>query len=378
MLSAAAPVVLLLHHGLDNLIGKTGLTLLRYRSGPILAVIDPDHAGGCLREITGIDRAVPVVASMAEALPLLSSAGSRSAGGIDAGTPVAVVGLAPAGGRLDEGVRADLEIALQAGLCLASGLHTRLGDDPHLAALVQPGRWIWDLRQEPADLAVAAARAADLPGHRWLAVGSDMSVGKMSACLELQAAALERGLDARFVGTGQAGILISGRGVALDAVRVDYAAGAVEQAVLAAAEGAGAHTLVLVEGQGSFCHPGSTATLPLLRGSQPTELLLVHRAGQETIRNHPQIPLPPLTELIATVEAMAALARPHQPSPGDAPDTPQGPPKVRAIALNTGHLAAAAAAEAIATAAALTGLPCHDPVRAGGSGLLDALLEQAG
>ena len=372
MLSAAAPVVLLLHHGLDNLVGKTGLTLLRYRSGPILAVIDPDHAGACLREITGIDRAVPVLASMAEALPLLSSAGSSSAGGIDPGAPVAVVGLAPAGGRLDEAVRADLEIALAAGLCLASGLHTRLGDDPQLAALVQPGRWIWDLRQEPADLAVAAARAADLPGQRWLALGSDMSVGKMSACLELQAAALERGLDARFVGTGQAGILISGRGVALDAVRVDYAAGAVEQAVLEAAEGAGSHTLVLVEGQGSFCHPGSSATLPLLRGSQPTALLLVHRAGQETIRNHPHIPLPPLTELIATVEAMAALARPHESS---ATGAPQGPPKVRAIALNTGHLGGEAAAEAIAATAAHTGLPCHDPVRAGGHDLLKALLE---
>ena len=372
MLSAAAPVVLLLHHGLDNLVGKTGLTLLRYRSGPILAVIDPDHAGACLREITGIDRAVPVLASMAEALPLLSTARASSAGGIDPEPPVAVVGLAPAGGRLDEAVRADLKIALQAGLCLASGLHTRLGDDPQLAALVQPGRWIWDLRQEPADLSVAAARAADLPGQRWLAVGSDMSVGKMSACLELQAAALERGLDARFVGTGQAGILISGRGVALDAVRVDYAAGAVEQAVLEAAEGAGSHTLVLVEGQGSFCHPGSSATLPLLRGSQPTALLLVHRAGQETIRNHPHIPLPPLTELIATVEAMAALARPHESS---ATGAPQGPPKVRAIALNTGHLGGEAAAEAIAATAAHTGLPCHDPVRAGGHDLLKALLE---
>ena len=105
-----------------------------------------------------------------------------------------------------------------------------------------------------------------------------MSVGKMSACLELQAAAERRGLDSRFVGTGQAGILIRGRGVALDAVRVDYAAGAVERAVLEAAQGAGPDSLVLVEGQGSFCHPGSTATLPLLRGSQPTALLLVHRA----------------------------------------------------------------------------------------------------
>ena len=54
----------------------------------------------------------------------------------------------------------------------------------------------------------------------------------MSACLELQREGQRQGRDVRFVGTGQAGILISGHGVALDAVRVDYAAGAVEAAVL--------------------------------------------------------------------------------------------------------------------------------------------------
>ncbi|MFZ0407016.1 MAG: DUF1611 domain-containing protein [Cyanobium sp.] len=371
MLSGDAPVVLLQHHGLDNLSGKTGLTLLRYRRGPILAVVDPDHAGACLQEITGIERAVPIVASMTDALPLLPPPLPPPLPPNDGSPPpVAIVGLAPAGGLLPQGVNADLKIALAAGLCLASGLHTRLGEDPGLTALLQPDRWIWDLRQEPADLAVASAQAASLPGRRWLAVGSDMSVGKMSACLELQLAAAIRGLDARFVGTGQAGILISGQGVALDAVRVDYAAGAVERAVLAAAEAAGPDSLVLVEGQGSLCHPGSTATLPLLRGSQPTALLLVHRAGQKTIRNHPDIPLPALGDLITTIEAMAALARPHSAGPGVRP----GPPQVRAIALNTGDLEPAAAAEAIAATAALTGLPCHDPVRAGGGELLEALL----
>jgi uncharacterized NAD-dependent epimerase/dehydratase family protein len=264
-------------------------------------------------------------------------------------------------------MRADLVAALEAGLSVASGLHSRLGDDPELAALVQPGCWIWDLRQEPAGLRVAAAAAAALPCRRVLAVGSDMAVGKMSVCLELQAAARRRGIPVRFVGTGQAGILISGGGVALDAVRVDYAAGAVEAAVLAAAADAPADALVLVEGQGSLCHPGSTATLPLLRGSQPTDLLLVHRAGQTTIRHHPAIPLPPLGELIASVEALAALGRPA----GGADRSP----RVAAVALNTAHLEAAAAAAAIASTAEATGLPCDDPVRQGGGALLEALLE---
>ncbi len=356
MLGADVPIVLLQHRGLDNLSGKTGLAMLRYRPGPIVAVVDPAHPGADLGAVTGIDRPVPVVGSLAEALPFAPA--------------VAVVGLAPSGGRLPEDMAADVAAALGAGLSLASGLHSRLGDDPALAALVHPGRWIWDLRREPPDLAVAAARAAGLPGRRLLAVGTDMSVGKMSTCLELHAAARRRGLDARFVATGQAGILISGSGVALDAVRVDYAAGAVEAAVLAAAADAGPETLVLVEGQGSLCHPGSSATLPLIRGSQPTALLLVHRAGQRTIQRLEGVPLPPLGQLIAALEALAALARPADPA--------LSPPRVEAIALNTAHLDGPAAAAALAATAEETGLPCFDPVRQGGEPLLDGLGQKRG
>jgi uncharacterized NAD-dependent epimerase/dehydratase family protein len=349
MLRPEHRVVLLQHGGLADLSGKTGLTLLRYRRGPVVAVVDPQQAGRCLREVSGIDRDVPVVATLAEALPY--------------GPEVAVVGLAPSGGRLPPPVRADLAAALQAGLSVASGLHSRVADDPELAPLRRDPAWIWDLRREPEGLVVAAARAAALPCRRLLAVGSDMAVGKMSACLELAAAAEQMGIPARFVGTGQAGILISGQGVALDAVRVDYAAGAVEAAVLEAGQGLGAEGLLLVEGQGSLAHPGSTATLPLLRGSQPTELLLVHRAGQRHIKGLPELPIPPLQELIAVVEALAALGR---------SDGLQ--PRVKAVALNTGHLLSEEAERALAAAAADTGLPCADAVRGGGAALLRALL----
>jgi uncharacterized NAD-dependent epimerase/dehydratase family protein len=152
---------------------------------------------------------------------------------------------------------------------------------------------------------------------------------------------------------------------------VDYAAGAVEQAVLAAADlgdsaaPAGPDTWLLVEGQGSLCHPGSTATLPLIRGSQPTDLLLVHRAGQTSIRNHPDVAVPPLNAVIDAVEGLAALGRPAGATP---------PPRVRAIALNTAHLDEAAAQQALEATAATTGLPCSDPVRQGGEGLWEVLL----
>ncbi len=118
-----------------------------------------------------------------------------------------------------------------------------------------------------------------------------------------------------------------------------------------------------MEGQGSLAHPGSTATLPLIRGSQPTDLLLVHRAGQVHLKGLPQLPIPPLPQLIDAVEALAALARPDGQRP-----------RVRAIALNTAQLDAAAAAAALSQTAASTGLPCSDPVRQGAGALLKALL----
>ncbi|MEB3246907.1 MAG: DUF1611 domain-containing protein, partial [Synechococcus sp.] len=41
MLRGDQRIVLLQHGGLDSLTGKTGLAMLRYRSGPVVAVIDP-------------------------------------------------------------------------------------------------------------------------------------------------------------------------------------------------------------------------------------------------------------------------------------------------------------------------------------------------
>ena len=77
-------LVLLQHGGLASLTGKTGLAMLRHRAGPIVAVIDPDHAGQSLQRVTGIERDVPVVADLSAALPYEPE--------------VAVVGLAPSGG----------------------------------------------------------------------------------------------------------------------------------------------------------------------------------------------------------------------------------------------------------------------------------------
>ncbi len=99
-----------------------------------------------------------------------------------------------------------------------------------------PGQPLAKVTGIERDVPVVVDLAAALPCRRLLAVGTNMAVGKVRACLSLLEADQRSEIPARFVGTGQAEILISGEGVALNVVRVDYAAGAVEAAVLWATE----------------------------------------------------------------------------------------------------------------------------------------------
>jgi uncharacterized NAD-dependent epimerase/dehydratase family protein len=344
-ITASHRVAILQHQGILGSNGKTGLTLLRYSPAQIVAVIDHESAGRSLLELTGIDREVPIVASVEAALGMQPD--------------ILAVGIAPPGGALPPEWFEELRLALAAGLSIVNGLHTPLNHHPELPFPLQEGQWIWDVRQEPQGLKIGSAQARQLDCPRVLMVGTDMAIGKMSTGLEVHRLAQKRGLRSQFVATGQAGLMIVGTGIALDAVRVDFAAGAVEQAVMKQGSDC---DLLLVEGQGSLFHPGSTATLPLLRGSQPTHLILVHRAGQTHIKNHPHVPIPPLSEAIALYEAIASAAGALTPS------------RVVAVALNSRDLDEAASRAAIGQIERETGLPCTDPVRFGPEKLLNAIL----
>lgn len=345
-LTADRRVTILQHEGILGPAGKTGLTLLRYSEANIVAVIDRECAGRSLPELTGISRSVPIVESVDQAL--------------DYQPDVLAIGIAPPGGTLPSAWFQEIRKAIAAGLSIVNGLHTALSDHPELRMSLREGQWIWDVRQEPVGLKIGSAQARQLACRRVLAVGTDMAIGKMSTCLELNRSAQQRLLRSKFLATGQAGLMIAGDGVALDAVRVDFAAGAVEQMVMRFGSD---REIVFVEGQGSLLHPGSTATLPLLRGSQPTHLILVHRAGQTHIRNHPQVPIPPLPQVIQMYEMVASAAGAFSEA------------RVVAIALNTRDLNEEKAREAIAQIQEETALPCTDPVRFGADLLLDAVVE---
>jgi uncharacterized NAD-dependent epimerase/dehydratase family protein len=355
MLAPDDRIAILMHNGLKGGKGKTGISLLRYSPQPIVAVIDEtideaiDKIGNeSIRALTGVDCDVPIVASLEAALAFKPT--------------VLAIGLAPSGGKLPEPWYDQVKQAVKAGLSVMNGLHTQMSEDADITAHIQPGRWVWDIRREPEGLTVGGGRARLLSCDRVLTVGTDMSVGKMSASIELNKAASDRGLKSKLVATGQTGIMLTGSGIPLDAIRVDYASGAVEQAVIQAGEGA---DIVFVEGQGSIFNPASTATLPLIRGTQPTHLILVHKAGMTHIQHFTEFELPPLKEVVALYEALANAAGTFAPA------------KVVGIALNTFGLDEAAAREAITQTTAETGLPCTDAVRFGTEPLLAAILSKA-
>ncbi len=345
MLKSSHRLAVLLHEGITGLQGKTGLTLLRYSPAHVVCAIDRTVAGKSLVELTGINRDIPIVDSMQAALSYQPD--------------VLAIGIAPSGGIIPDSWYVELREAVAGGLSIVNGLHTPLANHPELVGLLQPHQWIWDVRQEPLGLKIGSGAAKSLPCKRVLMVGTDMAIGKMSAALELQRTCERRGVKSKFIATGQAGMMISGEGVALDAVRVDYAAGAIEQAVM---RHGNEYDLLIVEGQGSLLHPGSTATLPLIRGSQPTQLILLHKIGQETIRNCPNVKIPPLAAVVRLYEAVASCAGAF------------GDVKVVAIALNGGTLPDAVVREEIDRVTAATGLPCTDAVRFGADVLLDAIV----
>jgi uncharacterized NAD-dependent epimerase/dehydratase family protein len=321
---------------------KTAEGVLRYAKNPIVAVIDSRQAGKTVQDVTSIPCPAPIVASINEALSLKPDA--------------LLLGTAWQGGALPPQWRPDILAALDAGLDIINGLHDFLTDDIEIAEAARRKKCLLlDVRKPPDKLPVACGRALKVDSHIVLTVGSDCSVGKMTVSLELAKVAQQRGHTAKFVATGQTGIMIDGEGIAIDRVIGDFMAGATEQMVV---EASANHEFILVEGQGSIVHPGfSGVTIALLHGSCPHTMILVSNPQRPNMKDTP-FPVLPYKTLIRMYEELAA---------------PMRPAKVVGIALNTRGMDEASAKAAIKQAEDETGLPATDAVRYGAAKLFDAI-----
>ena len=341
MLNKNQTIAIYMEGNLDSDYGKMGFGVMRYGHNPVCCVVDSTHAGKRVNQVCELPFDYPVVAGIAEAA--------------DLGAQVLVLGTAPSGGRAPPEWDAALSECLRLGLSIVNGLHDRLNE--RYGHLLKPGQWIWDVRQPALTPTIASARAATLDNKRVLLVGTDMAIGKMTAGLVVHRWLRAHGHDAAFLATGQIGITITGNGIPLDGFKLDHACGAVEQMVLEAA----AHDIVLIEGQGSLLHPGSSATLSLMRGSCATHLIMCHRAQMTRLRTPESVKIPPLADFIRLNEEVARAC-------GSLTEA-----VTVGVALNTSPLSAADARAAIDELEREVQLPVADVVRFD-AGKLGALL----
>jgi uncharacterized NAD-dependent epimerase/dehydratase family protein len=322
---------------------KTAYGVMRYGRDMVVAVVDREHAGQRMSDVAPqLECHAPIVATLEEAL-------------CERPTSL-LIGVATNGGYRPAPYRPTILRAIDAGLEIVSGLHELLTDDEEFVTrAAAAGARLWDVRVPPPDIGVFSGNAYGAPQTVVLAVGSDCATGKMSAMLELERVANNGPLRAEFVATGQTGILIAGKGIAVDRVISDFVAGAAERLVLDVDPAVG---VALIEGQGSIYHPAYAAvTFGLLLGSAPDLLLLCHDVSRTTIEEY-DVKIPSLASLIAGHESYLAHIKPAA---------------CVAISLNTSSVDERAARMAIAAAEDETGLPADDPIRFGASKLWAAI-----
>ncbi len=326
------PYLVFLGDAKDPLAAKTGQGIVDWRPD---AVVGQLRLPGCRTDLGVAD------VSIAQA--------------VDAGAKTFLIGVVNPGGVLPGQWQGPIVKALDAGLDVASGLHTPLASVPAIAgAARRSGRRLLEVRRPVGPCHVATGRKRT--GKRLLTVGTDCSVGKKYAALAIERELISRGVAADFRATGQTGILIAGSGIPIDAVVSDFAAGAAE----ALSPDNEPDHWDIVEGQGSLFHPSfAGVSLALLHGTQPDAFVVCHEPTRSTMRNV-DTPIARIDVVVAQTLALGRLTNPAIRCVG--------------IALNTSALDTVESNRAIEQVRRAFGLPACDPLRQGVAVIVDEIL----
>ncbi|MEK7699245.1 MAG: DUF1611 domain-containing protein, partial [Planctomycetota bacterium] len=211
-------LVILTEGRFDVFGAKTAVSIIRYCKEEVVAIIDRFNVGKEPDSIVGVGKGIPIVARIEETLKLKPDA--------------LLIGIAPPGGMLPAEWRMHITDAIKNKLAVISGLHCHLSEDVEFSKLAREHRVdIVDVRKAPENIHLGTGKAKETNTLRILTVGSDCNIGKMVTSIEIAKAARKRGINVRFVATGQTGIMIEGSGIAVDHVISDFISGAAEKLV---------------------------------------------------------------------------------------------------------------------------------------------------
>jgi uncharacterized NAD-dependent epimerase/dehydratase family protein len=332
---------------------KTAHGLIR---GPsrfrLLGVIDEVEAGRDAGEVLdGRRRDLPCFATLEEALAALPAAPDWL-----------VVGVAVHGGRLPEGLRAEVLEGVRRGLGAVNGLHQLLGDDAEIAAAAAAaGARLHDLRRVKkfSELRFWSGDALRLTVPRVAVLGTDCALGKRTTATFLLDGLRRRGLAAELVTTGQTGWLQGHRfGFILDATPNDFVTGELERAVVDCAQEA-RPDVILIEGQSALRNPSGPCGTELIVAAGARGVVLQHAPARRHFDGAEEFDarIPPVEDEIDLIAHYGA--------------------RVLAVALNGEGMEEAELRAERDRLAASTGLPVAMPLLDRGEPLLDAVVRFA-
>ena len=180
------PYLLFLGDEASSVLAKTARGLVRWR---------PD---ACLGQ-------VGLPGSYADlGLPRMPIAEAR-----EGGARTMVIGVANVGGFIPDTWVGSIVEALENGLDVANGLHTRLDSITEIRqAAARYGRRLHEIRHPQREFSPGNGQKRS--GMRLLTVGTDCAVGKMFTALAIDRELRARGLQADFRATGQTGMCPDG------------------------------------------------------------------------------------------------------------------------------------------------------------------------
>lgn len=331
--------------------GKTAHGLVRFtRRYAVAAVIDSRHRGEDAGEVLdGRPSGIPVAGSLDEAVRLGRDAGK---------TPTHfVVGLAPDGGRLGPGARADVRHAISMGLDVDSGLHDFLTEDAELAALAEKhGVTLRDVRKPPprSELHFFTGAIERVGAFRIAVLGTDSAVGKRTTAWKIVEGFIERNRRCEMIGTGQTAWLQGARYcILLDSLVNDFLTGEIENAVVSAWDDLKPDVIV-IEGQGGLLNPGYPGGYEILAAARPDVIVLQHAPARREYDGFPGYPIHPLAKQIEALETVS------------------GKPVV-AVTVNHENIPGGEIAVVCSAITQVTGLPAVDVLIEGPARLVDEL-----
>jgi len=257
---------ILCHEAFNYIKNKTGNMLIRYRPDEVVAVIDLEKIGSASEEEVGVGGNTPVLGDFNATLHLEPD--------------TLVIGNATQGGFITDEYKAEIINAMNAGCDIISGMHQFLNDDEELKNIAaQKNVKLIDLRMPPDPPHFPTGTWQNRKVPVLLIVGTDCDTGKMTTAWEVAKRLQDRGRKVEFIGTGQTGILLSGSGVPIDAVKADFMAGEIEFLIQNTPKDT---ELVIIEGQGALTNQFyAGVTLGLMHGAMPDYMLMTHDPSRD-------------------------------------------------------------------------------------------------